>query len=45
MWVPLSLTCHIKDLSLSLSVLVVVIKRKKDEKEDKVENDIKQKNR
>ena len=47
MWVLLSMTCHVKEHTLSLYLWVVVRrkKKKKSEEEDKVENDAKQKNR
>ena len=41
MWVLLSMTCHVKEHTLSLYLWVVV--RKKSEGEDKVKNDAKQK--
>ena len=46
MWVLLSMTCHVKEHTLSLNLWVVVRRKKKQiEGEDKVENDAKQKNR
>ena len=47
MWVLLSMTCHVKEHTLSLN-LWVVVRRKKKKKRVKgktVENDAKQKNR
>ena len=43
MWVLLSMTCHVKEHTLSLYLWVVVRRKKKSEGEDKVENDAKQK--
>ena len=43
MWVLLSMTCHVKEHTLSLYLWVVVRRKKKIKGEDKVENDAKQK--
>ena len=45
MWVLLSMTCYVKEHTLSLYLWVVVRRKKKIKGEDKVENDAKQKNR